>query len=468
MNQERKNNFQKTNKLKIPPHNNDAEMALLGSIMLHPENIHEISDLVLPEIFYADKHRFIFEAMQELQQKATAIDALSISTRLKEKDLLDRIGGMSYLAEITNAVPTSTNAKHYAEMVFKTHKLRQLIQTGEHLTSLGYDEERSIEEVIDEATKKVFEATSQVGAQKAVPIKEVMMGVWELIEKIHNDKHALRGVPTGFDELDKKLSGLQKADLVILAARPSVGKTSLALDIARNAAVIHKVPTIIFSLEMSKDQLIQRMLSAESKVPGWQMKTGKITMEEDFSRIRDAMAILNEAPIFIDDQAGNNILKMKSTARRLRAEHGLGLIVVDYLQLMSPTAAKNNDNLVQQVTEISRSLKQLAKELDVPVLALSQLSRNVENRGDNARPQLSDLRDSGSIEQDADVVMFIHREKDKENGGRVPLSDIMIEKHRNGSTGTIKLYFDGEKTSFVSIDNSNYAGVEIEADVNKF
>jgi replicative DNA helicase len=251
--------------------------------------------------------------------------------------------------------------------------------------------------------------------------------------------------------------------LIILAARPSVGKTSLALDIARNASLIHETPTLIFSLEMSADQLTQRMLSATSKVDSWRIRTGNL-QEDELVPIQEAMVTLSTAPIFIDDQAGNNILRMKATARRIKAEHKLGLIVVDYLQLMAPVSAKS-DNMVQVVTEISRSLKQLAKELDVPVLALSQLSRAVESRGDNARPQLSDLRDSGSIEQDADVVIFIHREKDKDNGGRIPQTDLMIEKHRNGATGMVKLYFDGNKSSFLDVDNSEYGGMnkDIEA-----
>jgi replicative DNA helicase len=288
---------------------------------------------------------------------------------------------------------------------------------------------------------------------------------WERIDKLHKEKGVLRGVPTGFKDLDKKLSGLQNSDLIILAARPSVGKTSLALNIACNAAIRHNVGTAIFSLEMSSAQLVDRMLSAESKIDAWKLRTGGLKLEEEFAKIRDTLDPLSKAPIYIDDQASNNILRMRSVARRIKMEKGLGLIIVDYLQLMSPTSSKNSDNVVQQVTEISRSLKQLAKELDVPVLALSQLSRAVEARG--GKPRLSDLRDSGSIEQDADVVIFIHREdKGKDEAERTNIAEIMIEKHRNGPTGTVKMYFDGDKTSFLDLDESQYGGMG--QDVNSF
>ena len=274
----------------------------------------------------------------------------------------------------------------------------------------------------------------------------------------------MRGVPTGFKDLDLKLSGLQKSDLIILAARPSVGKTSLALNIANNAANLG-IGVAIFSLEMSSAQLVDRMLSAEANVDSWRLRTGKLNQEEEFSRIRDSLDTLSKAPIYIDDQAANNILRMRSVARRIKMEKGLGLIIVDYLQLMAPTSSKNSDNVVQQVTEISRSLKQLAKELEIPVLALSQLSRAVEARG--GKPRLSDLRDSGSIEQDADVVLFIHREdKGKDESERTNIAEILIEKHRNGPTGTVKLYFDGDKTSFKDLDESQYGGFA--KDVNSF
>jgi replicative DNA helicase len=287
-------------------------------------------------------------------------------------------------------------------------------------------------------------------------MKDTLDEAWTRIEHLHETRNEVRGVPTGFQELDNKLAGLQKSDLIILAARPSVGKTSLALDIVRKSAVNHKIPIMVFSLEMSSQQLVDRMLSAESQVDAWKIRTGhNLSVENDFKAIGTAISKLSEAPIFIDDTPGNNIVKMRSVARRLKNEKGLGLIVVDYLQLMVPSSQyKNNDNIVQQVTEISRSLKNLARELEVPVLALSQLSRAVEQRG--GKPRLSDLRDSGSIEQDADVVMFIHRDADQDQGGRREETEIMIEKHRNGPTGTVKLYFDSKKTTFLSVDKADF------------
>ena len=455
----------KYNTLKVPPHSEEAEMALLGSIMISPESIHEVSDVIRPYTFYAEKHSIVYETMLELHAKANPIDLISVSQKLKEKEQLERIGGATYITELVNSVPTSTNIQHYADLVFKKHMLRKLIASGEYIESIGYEEDRELDDVLDDASKKIFEATNTSGSQKYVHLADELGKAWERIDKLHKEKGVLRGVPTGFKDLDKKLSGLQNSDLIILAARPSVGKTSLALNIACNAAIRHNVGTAIFSLEMSSAQLVDRMLSAESKIDAWKLRTGGLKLEEEFAKIRDTLDPLSKAPIYIDDQASNNILRMRSVARRIKMEKGLGLIIVDYLQLMAPTATKNSDNMVQQVTEISRSLKQLAKELDVPVLALSQLSRAVEARG--GKPRLSDLRDSGSIEQDADVVIFIHREdKGKDESERTNIAEIMIEKHRNGPTGTVKMYFDGDKTSFLDLDESQYGGMG--QDVNSF
>ena len=457
--------MKKYNTLKVPLHSNEAEMALLGSIMISPESIHEVVDIIRPNTFYAEKHSIIYETMLELQAKASPIDLISVSQRLKEKEQLERIGGASYITELVNSVPTSTNILHYAELVFKKSMLRKLISSGEYIEAIGYEEDRELDDVLDDASKKIFEATNTSGSQKYVHLADELGKAWDRIDKLHKEKGVLRGVPTGFKDLDKKLSGMQNSDLIILAARPSVGKTSLALDIARNAAIRHNVGTAIFSLEMSAAQLVDRMLSAESRIDSWKLRTGGLRLEEEFAKIRDTLDPLSKAPIYIDDQAGNNILRMRSVARRIKMEKGLGLIIVDYLQLMSPTSSKNSDNVVQQVTEISRSLKQLAKELDVPVLALSQLSRAVEARG--GKPRLSDLRDSGSIEQDADVVIFIHREdKGKDEAERTNIAEIMVEKHRNGPTGSINLYFDGDKTTFLDIDESQYGGFK--QDVSSF
>jgi len=456
---EKNHNFSRQ-KLRIPPQNIEAESALLGSIMLRPEAINEVFDFVRADSFYSEKHKIVFQTMLELFSKSTPIDLLSVSSRLQERGLLEQIGGSSFLAELVQGVPSSTNAKHYSEIVQKKHMMRNLIRAAEYISELGFDESADLEEMLDSAEKSIFEVTNFSGVHKFIELKDTLSEAWERLDKLHNSTDLLRGVPTGFADLDSKLSGLQKSDLVILAARPSMGKTSLALDIARQAAVNHKIPVGIFSLEMSSQQLVDRMLAAASSVDSWKLRTGKgLSLETDFARIRTAMDTLSQAPIYIDDQPGNNILKMRSVARRLKSEKGLGLIIVDYLQLMVPTNSHHNDNLVQQVTEISRSLKHLARELDVPVLALSQLSRAVESRG--GKPRLSDLRDSGSIEQDADVVMFIHREdKYNENSDRPNIAEIMIEKHRNGPTGKVELYFREEKASFESLAKGDFSDFE--------
>jgi replicative DNA helicase len=449
----------KTRDLKIPPHSLEAEKALLGSIMIRGEAMHDIVDIVSEQSFYSNIHRMVWSALLELHTKGSPIDVLTLSARLKEKEQLEQSGGMAFLTELINTVPSSTNANHYAEIVEKKHSMRELLRAAETISGLGYDEESEIHELLEKAEKALYSVTNKTGSHKFIQLKDTLNEAWERLEHLHNTKDELRGVPSGFVEIDNKLSGFQKSDLIILAARPSMGKTSLALDIARKAAVNHRVPVAIFSLEMSSQQLVDRMLAAESQVDSWKIRTGhNLSVEQDFKAIGDAISRLSDAPIYIDDQPGNNILKMRAVARRLKNEKGLGLIVVDYLQLMLPTNTKNNDNLVQQVTEISRSLKNLARELDVPVIALSQLSRAVEQRG--GKPRLSDLRDSGSIEQDADVVMFIHREADQDQGGKKEEAEILIEKHRNGPTGSVKLFFDSKKTSFMSIDKADFGGFE--------
>jgi replicative DNA helicase len=449
----------KTRDLKIPPHNLEAEKALLGSIMIRGEAMHDVSDLVNEQSFYSNQHKIIWSTLFELHNKASPIDVLSVSARLKEKNQLEQAGGMSFLTELINVVPSSTNANHYAEIVEKKHVMRELLRAAENITGLGYDEEADLHDILEKSEKALYAVTNKTGSSKFIALKDTLHEAWERLDHLHKTKGELRGVHTGFSDLDNKLSGLQKSDLIILAARPSMGKTSLALDIARKASVNHKIPVAIFSLEMSSQQLVDRMLAAESQVDSWKIRTGhNLSVTEDFKAIGEAIGRLSEAPIFIDDTPGNNILKMRAVSRRLKNEKGLGLIVVDYLQLMLPTQTKYNDNLVQQVTEISRSLKNLARELEVPVLALSQLSRAVEQRG--GKPRLSDLRDSGSIEQDADVVMFIHREPDQDLGGKKEEAEILIEKHRNGPTGIVKLFFDSKKTTFLSMDKADFGGFE--------
>ena len=447
--------------LRVPPNNIEAEKALLGSIMLRSEVLYEITDLAHASSFYSEKHRLIFETMMELFSKRNPTDLLTVSARLKEKNILDEIGGNSYLGELVNSVPSASNASYYAEIIQKKHIARNLIGAADFISALGYDEAEELETLLDQAQKKIYDVTNIASIHKFVELKEELTEAWERLDRLHNSGDGLRGVPSGFKELDEKLSGFQKSDLIILAARPSVGKTALALDIARQAAVQHKVSVGIFSLEMSSQQLVDRMLASQSNVDAWKLRTGRTVTENDFASIRQSLDVLSKAPIYIDDQPGNNILKMRSVARRLKKEKGLGLIIVDYLQLMMTT--KNYDSMVNQVTEISRSLKNLARELEVPVLALSQLSRAIEQRG--GKPKLSDLRDSGSIEQDADVVMFIHREdkaKNTDEAEKTNIAEILIEKHRNGATGKVELFFNEKKANFLSLEKAQFSGAESE------
>lgn len=440
----------KTLGTRIPPQDLEAEKALLGSIMLSPETIHDVTEFVSKESFYSEKHRLVFEAMVDLSNHREPIDLISVSNKLKEKKSFDTIGGATYLSELLNSVPSSSNVLHYAKIVNKKNILRNLIHAANHVSELGFSEDSDLENILEEAEKKIYDITNiSNSGQKFTALRDTIDSAWSRLERLHDNKGELRGVPTGIGPLDDKLSGLQNTDLIILAARPSVGKTSFALELARNAAFIHKVPVGIFSLEMGVEQLVDRMMAAEAKVDLWKLRTGRLSLDEDFERIRNSLDRFNKAPILIDDQAANSISRMRSVIRRYNLEHDtpIGLIIVDYLQLMS--TSKNYDSMVNQVTEISRSLKALAKEFNVPVLALSQLSRAVEARG--GRPRLSDLRDSGSIEQDADVVMFLHREnKEEDTFGSYDL-DVMIEKHRNGPTGEVKLKFDAKKMSFTDV-----------------
>jgi replicative DNA helicase len=447
-----RNVSQKMN-LRVPPQNLDSEKAVLGSIMLRQGAIHEINDSITIESFYVSKHGQIYKVMLELSSKGEPIDIISLSAKLTERGLLDSIGGSNYLSELANAVPASTNIKHYADIVSKKHILRKIIEAGADISELGFREDiEDVFDTLDQAEKRMMGINNNAGGHAFTSLKDSLPEAWDRLEKLHETKGELRGVSTGFHDLDQYLSGLQKSDLIILAARPSMGKTTLALDIARQAALKQGTPTVIFSLEMSTQQLVDRMLAAESKVNAWNLRTGNLQAESEFAKIRDSLDRLSRAPIFVDDMAGNSIVRMRSVCRRIRAEHGIGLIIVDYLQLMS--TSKNYDSMVNQVTEISRSLKALAKEFDVPVIALSQLSRAVESRG--GKPRLSDLRDSGSIEQDADIVMFIHREdKGKDESERTNIAEILIEKHRNGPVGKVDLYFDEKTTSFMSIEKSS-------------
>ncbi len=452
MNRQGNQNSPKNN-IRIPPQSIDSEKAVLGSVMLRKEAMHEVEDMVNEDSFYVEKHKIIFRAMLDLSTKNEPIDMLSLSAKLMEQKLLDRVGGNQYLAEIVNIVPSSTNVKHYADIVQKKYVLRSLIDAADYVSELAFEEgDDHMDDILDMAEKRIFSVVSSPKSQKFVNLKDALPEAYERLEKLHENKGMLRGLPTGFRDLDNLLSGFQKQDLIILAARPSMGKTTLALDMARLAATQHEKSILVFSLEMSSQQLVDRMLSAQSRVNAWNLRTGNLSSDRDFTHLRDSLDKLSKAKMYIDDQAGNSIVRMKALARRIKAEKGLDFIVVDYLQLM--TTSKNYDSMVNQVTEISRSLKSLAKELDVPVLALSQLSRAVESRG--GKPRLSDLRDSGSIEQDADVVMFIHREDwGKDESEKTNIAEILVEKHRNGPTGKVDLYFDGKTTTFLDLEKSN-------------
>ena len=440
--------------LRNPPHNVDAERALLGAIILKPDTMHDVSVTVFPESFYADKHRDIFKAILDIFTNGDPIDLLSVTAKLKDRTLLEKVGGAAYVTELVETVPAAGNAVFYAEMVQTKSTLRGLIHVADDIAEMAYGDPENIDETLDQAEKKVYAVTNLTTTQKFKTIGSSLTEAWERFEYLSANSDASRGVPSGFAGLDNILAGFQKSDLIILAARPSMGKTTLALDIARNAALQHDAAVGIFSLEMSDQQLVDRMLASEAGVDSWKLRTGKLKTDQEFEQVQSAMAKLSEAKIHIDDQPGTNILKMRSSARRLKNEHGLDLLIVDYLQLMNPTSSKASDSLVQQVTEISRSLKLLARELDLPVLALSQLSRAVEQRG--GKPRLSDLRDSGSIEQDADVVMFIHREdKINKESDRPNIAEIMVEKHRNGPVGSCELYMDAKHVRFLSLDNQH-------------
>ncbi|MFA6159940.1 MAG: replicative DNA helicase [Parcubacteria group bacterium] len=447
-------NISSNNDLKIPPQNIEAERSVLGALMLDKDAVIKIANLVRLGDFYRDDHNIIYEAMMELYEQREPIDVLSLSNRLEEKKLLDKIGGSSYLTELVNSVPSSSNIAHYAKVVQKKSTLRKLIITASEIVELGYREEEDVEKILDSAEQKLFGVSQKYIKQDFVPIKSILESAFNRIDELHKGDHKLRGIPTGYPDMDNILAGFQKSDLVILAARPSIGKTTLALDLARQIAVKEKVPVGIFSLEMGADQLIDRMLSAQSGVDLWRLRTGRLKTgegDDDFQRIGEAMGTLSEAPIYIDDAGSANVMEMRTMARRLQSEHNVGLIIIDYLQLMEGRNG-GGDNRVNEISEISRALKQLARELNIPVIALSQLSRAVESRSPQI-PKLSDLRESGSIEQDADVVMFLYREdREKPDTPNKNIVEVHVAKHRNGPVGRFSLYFQENSTTFKSLE----------------
>lgn len=441
---------------RIPPQNIEAEESLLGSLMLDPEAIFSVVDFLTPRDFYKKIHRDVYEAILSLLERHEAIDLLSVSDILKEKKLLKGIGGKSYLTSLVNSVPTASHVVHYAKIVSKKRILRDLINFGQEISISGYDEERDVDLLLDEAEKKIFGVAQNSSRKSFYAIKDTLEDAFARIENLSENGAGSRGVATGFADLDNILSGLQKSDLIILAARPSMGKSALASNIAKNVALNQKLPVGIFSLEMSVDQVVDRLIADVSGINLWKLRSGSLKKTgevNDFTKIRESFNELSSLPIYIDDSVSFNIMQMRTMARRLQSEKGLGLIVVDYLQLMQPRTQATS--MVQQMTEISRELKMLAKELNVPILALSQLSRAVEQRTPQV-PRLSDLRETGALEQDADVVLFIYREDYyRQDTSRKNIADIIIAKHRNGPTGKVELYFDQTTSCFRNLDKSH-------------
>ena len=447
---------------KVPPQNLEAEQSFLGSLLIDKDAILKVADMVSEKDFYKNAHTIIFSSMKDLYARHEPIDIISLTNKLEEKNELQNIGGRAYLAHISTASATSSHIEHYASIIQRKATLRRLLNSAAEITKLGYKEDEEIDKLLDEAEQKLFGVSQKYLKNAFVPVDKLLSDAFERIDELHKHGGSIRGVPTGYPGLDNLLSGLQKSDLIIVAARPSVGKTTFALDIARQAAVKSKTPVGIFSLEMSKEQLVDRMLCSQANVSLWRMRSGKLSDkadDNDFSRIGEAMGQLSEAPIYIDDSSSCSIMEIRSKARRLQIENNLGLLVIDYLQLMEGRG-KYGDNRVQEVAEITRGLKGIARELNIPVMALSQLSRAVEQTKP-AIPKLSHLRDSGSIEQDADIVMFIYRKAADRNYIREELSpeemhkaEIYIAKHRNGPTGKHDLYFDEDAVSFKTIEQT--------------
>lgn len=438
---------------KVPPQNIDAEKSLLGAILIDEEVLADVSEHVHPKDFYDKRHATIFGAMMRLYERHKPVDLLTLTDELKKKDELDMIGGSAHLTELTNHVPTAAHATAYAEMVAETAVRRRLIKASGEISEMGFDEDTTTQELLEKAEAELFSVSDQSLKQDLTSLESILTDSFDRMEELHRNKGALRGVRTGYRDLDNMTAGLQRSDLLILAARPAMGKTTLVTNLAYNVATIAKQSVLFFSLEMSKEQLVDRMLSDASGVDSWNIRTGNLS-DEDFSKLSEAMGEMAEAPIFIDDTPGLSVLEMRTKARRAAHDAPLGLIIVDYLQLMQGSG-RDNGNRVQEVSEISRGLKLIARELNVPLIALSQLSRSVESRSPQV-PQLADLRESGSIEQDADIVMFIYREAyynpetEREN-----ITDLIIAKHRNGPTGKVELYFHPERLRFMSLDKQH-------------
>ncbi|MCX6810343.1 MAG: replicative DNA helicase [Candidatus Berkelbacteria bacterium] len=442
---------------KLPPQNPEAENAVVGALLIDKDAILSVVEILSADDFYDDRNATIYRAILALFEKRTPIDMVTLTDQLEKEKELTNVGGSTHIVSIVNSTPSAANVTHWANIVRNKAILRRLITSAVTISDLGFDEEDDVSAVLDKAEQSLFAVSQKFFRQKFIPIKDVLTEAFDRIDKIHKEKGALRGISTGFRDLDAKLAGLQKSDLLIIAARPSMGKTSLALNIAEQISVEDKIPIAFFSLEMSKEQLVDRLISSQAGVDSWKLRTGNLS-DEDFPKIGYAMGTLSEAPFFIDDSPGLTVTEIRAKARRLQMEQNLGVIFVDYLQLIEGRSKSGDPNRVQEISEISRSLKNLARELDIPVVALSQLSRAVEHRPDK-RPQLSDLRESGSIEQDADVVMFIYRDDYyDENSDKKGVTEILIRKHRNGPIGNVDLYFNAEQMRFRDLARTPKSG----------
>jgi len=436
---------------KVPPQNLDAEKSLLGAVLIDEETLADISEHVTAKDFYDKRHATIYSGMMRLYERHRPVDLLTLTEELKKKDELEMIGGSAYLTELTNYVPTAAHAEAYAELVAQKAVRRRLIKASSEISEMGFDEETTTQELLQKAEAELFSVSDQSLKQDLVSIETILTDSFDRMEELHRNKGALRGIRTGYRDLDNMTAGLQRSDLIILAARPAMGKTTLVTNLAYNVATIAKQPVLFFSLEMSKEQLVDRMLADASGVDAWNIRTGNLS-DEDFSKLSEAMGEMAEAPIYLDDTPGLSVLEMRTKARRAAHDAPLGLIIVDYLQLMQGSG-RDNGNRVQEVSEISRGLKLIARELNVPLIALSQLSRSVESRSPQI-PQLADLRESGSIEQDADIVSFIYRPGyyEPDNPEFENITDLIIAKHRNGPVGKVQLYFHPERLRFMSLD----------------
>lgn len=434
---------------KVPPHNLEAEQSVLGALLIDKDAVVKIAERLRPNDFYRGKHQEIYRSILNLYEKREPADLVTVSDELKERDQLEEAGGDAYLASLVNAVPTAAHIESYAQIVKANSVRRSLISLSADITEDAFVGELSVGELLNKAEQRIFSISQEHLARDFVLIKETLASSFDRLEELHKEEKSLRGIPTGFKDIDNLLAGFQDSNLVVLAARPSLGKTSLALNIAQYVTVHEKIPVGFFSLESSKEELVDRLLSSQADIDAWKITTGNLT-EEDFKKLGEAYGVLGDAPLFIDDTPGLKVSEMRTKARRLQLEQGVRLIIVDYLQL---AVSRNLENRVQEVSEISQGMKNIARELNCPVLALSQLSRAVEARGSN-RPQLSDLRDSGSIEQDADVVMFLYRveDEDEESPSVGEHLRLLIAKHRNGPTGEIDLVFRGNRTRFYGME----------------